>query len=168
MGEATPRYREIRGSLSKEICMSNTRRGVYSMNKLTCQHKSLPSVHTAPTWLSVSDALPCAVTLNQMLDKWLFANPSSTRDTKEDTTVPAGVAGGNRAGTRHCAHQRCCSPGTVCPSHQPRDSTFVSLASDLNALSSYEALLAGAIPWIFTLAPVAQVKSKGLNLSTVS
>lgn len=58
MGEATPRYREIPGSLSKEICMSNTRRGVYSMNKLTCQHKSLPSVHTDPTWLRVSDAIP--------------------------------------------------------------------------------------------------------------
>lgn len=101
VGEATPRYREIHGSLSKEICMSNTRRGVYSMNKLTCQHKSLPSVHTAPTWLSVSDALPWVVTLNQMLDKWLFANLSSTRDTKEDTTTAAGVVGGNRAGTRH-------------------------------------------------------------------
>lgn len=85
------------------------------MNKLTCQHKSLPSVHTDPTWLRVSDALPCAVLLKQMLDKWLFANPSSTRDTKEDTTTPAGVAGGNRVGTSVQPRHKCVlfiTPGT--------------------------------------------------------
>lgn len=168
MGEATPRYREIRGSLSKKICMSNTRRGVYSMNKLTCQHKSLPSVHTAPTWLRVSDALPCTVTLKQMLDKWLFANPSSTRDTKEDTTTPAGVAGGNRAGTRHCPHQCCCSPGTSVSLSSPQGlkPCFTGFRSKCTLLIRCSLVSqAGAMPWIFTLAPV---KSKDWNLSTLS
>lgn len=68
------RYTEICGSLSSEICMSNTRRSVYSMNKLTCQHKSLPSVHTAPTWLGVSEVLACVIILKEMLDKGPFAN----------------------------------------------------------------------------------------------
>ena len=68
------RYTEICGSLSNEICMSNTRRSVYSMNKLTCQHKSLPSVHTAPTWLGVSEVLACVIILKEMLDKGPFAN----------------------------------------------------------------------------------------------
>jgi len=106
-------YTDICGGLSREICMSNMTRSVYSMNKLTCQHKPLPSVHTAPTWLDVSEALACAVTLKWMLDKCFFVNQSSTSDTKEATTTPAGVAGGNRAGTRPYVHQHCCSPSTL-------------------------------------------------------
>lgn len=104
--------------------MSNMRRSVYRMNKLTCQHKSLPSVHTAPTWLSVSEALACAVTLKWMLDKWLFANQSSTSDTKEATATLTGVAGGNRAYTRHGGHQHCCSTSTSVPPSLSQGSKF--------------------------------------------
>lgn len=113
MGEATPRCTTQRFvEVYPEICMSNMRRSVYSMNKLTCQHKSLPSVHTAPTWLSVSEELACAVTLKWMLEKWLFANQSSTGDKKGAATTVTGVAGGNRARTRHCTHHHLCSPGS--------------------------------------------------------
>lgn len=119
-------YTEMCGSLSKEICMSNTRRSVYSMNKLTCQHKSLPSVHTAPAWLSVSEAFACAVTLKWMLDKWLFANQSSTSDTKEAATTLTGVAGGNRARRRHRVRQPCCSPSTRVPLSSSQGSKFCS------------------------------------------
>lgn len=115
-------YTEICGSLSKEICMSNMRRSVCSMNKLTCQHKSLPSVHTDPTWLSVSEALACVVALKWMPDKWLFANQSATSDTKEATTTLTGVVRGNRGCTRHCTHQCCYSPSTSVPLSSPQGS----------------------------------------------
>lgn len=111
------------------------------------------------------------ISLKQMLDKWLLANLWSTRDTKEDTTTPAGLAGGNRAGTRCCAHQRCCSPGTTASLSSPQGPTlcFTAFRPKYTLLiRRFPVSQAGAVPWIFILAPVAQGKSKGLNPSTLS
>lgn len=112
MGEATPRYREIRGSLSKEICMSNTRRGVYSMNKLTCQHKSLPSVHTAPTWLRFRCVTLCG---------HLAADAGQAAFCK--FIIYKGHKGGHhhaRKGSRrsHSKHQILCPPTLLQPRHR--------------------------------------------------